>query len=368
MSRAGSIRLSSLTLVGAIALAGAAHAEGSLEIYGLVDVSVKLVDNVSGGRRISQDSGDQQGPRLGFRGSENLGGGWRSLFVLENGLNLDTGGFAQGGAPFGRQVFLGLSNTSLGAITAGRQYDFMVELGAFHGVQQGTGTLDWNVGDNDRVSGQRLDNSLKYVFNTPSVTVGGLYSVSEKTGTTKTPSASSFLAKASGKSWSAAAATTLMQNGPVAPFATLGVTEFLGMPTVTAQGPAKPIVTNHVNNYGAGASYGAGGWSVLGLLTATRYSQGNSRELLQNRNIAVRYEAANGLVYALSIADSTLDSATWKRLALAADWFLSKRTDLYLYAVMERASGSGTRAVLFTTAPSSGNEQHAIVTGIRHKF
>jgi outer membrane protein OmpU len=235
-------------------------------------------------------------------------------------------------------------------------------------VQQGTGTLDWNVGDNDRVSGQRLDNSLKYVFNTPTVTAGALYSVRETSGTTKTPGATSFLAKYSTKRWSMAAAATLMQDAPVAPFASLGVTEFLGMPTVPTQGAAKPVVAKHIDNYGVGASYAVGAWSLLGLVTETRYAQGAARQLVLNRNIAARYGSGLGFVYAISLADSSMGSSSWKRVALAADYFLSKRTDLYVYALKERASGPGTRAVLFTTAPSSGNEQHAVVAGIRHKF
>jgi outer membrane protein OmpU len=356
-----------VVLLGAAALAGTARAESSVTVYGLVDVSVKYVDNFGGGRRISQDSGDQQGPRLGFQGSEDLGGGLRTVFVIETGLNLDTGGFAQGGAPFGRQVYLGFGSP-LGTFTAGRQYDFMADLGAFHGVWQGTGTLDWNLGDNDRVSGQRLDNSLKYVFSTDALSVGALYSLRETSGATHTPSATSFLGRYASNGWSMAAAATLMQNAPVAPFSTLGVPEFFGVPTMSANVAAAPVVADHVDNYGAGVGYTVGAWSLMGLVTETRYALGPAKEVLQNRSLAVRYATSSGLVYAASVADSSMGSASWKRAALAADYFLSKRTDLYLYVVKELASGPGTRAVLFTTAPASGSEQHAVVAGIRHKF
>lgn len=356
-----------LVLIGALALASPARAQSSVEIYGLIDVSVKYLDNVGGGSRVGQDSGDQQGPRLGFRGSEALGNGMRAIFVIESGINLDTGGFAQGGAPFGRQTYLGLSSP-LGTLTLGRQYDFMVELGAFHGVQQGTGTLDWNIGDNDRVSGQRLNNSLKYVVNAGALTAGGLYSFSESSGATRMPSATSLLGKYSANGWSMGVAATLMQDAPVAPFASLGVPEFFGTPTVTTHGVGAPVTANRINTFGAGAGYTVGAWSLLGLMTETRYSKGLSRETIRNRSVAARYETSGGLVYALSVADSALDATTWKRVALAADWFLSKRTDLYVYAVAEHASGAGARAVLFTTAPSGGGEQHAVVAGIRHKF
>lgn len=356
-----------VVLIGALALASPARAQSSVEIYGLIDVSVKYIDDVGGASRIAQDSGDQQGTRLGFRGSEDLGHGLRTIFALEAGINLDTGGFAQGGAPFGRQTYLGFSSP-MGTLTLGRQYDFMVELGAFHGVQQGTGTLDWNIGDNDRVSGQRLNNSVKYVFNAGGMAAGALYSFSESPGATKLPSATSLFGRYSARGWSMATAATLMQNAPVAPFASLGVPEFFGLPTVSANGTATSFTAGRIDSYGVGAGYTTGTWSLLGLVTETRYAQGLSKALIQNRSIAARYGSSTGLVYAVSVADSFMNATSWKRVALAADYFLSKRTDLYVYAAAERTSGPGVRAVLYTTGPAGGSEQHALVAGIRHKF
>jgi outer membrane protein OmpU len=368
MSRCRSIRRSlPFVLIGAITLTSTVQAQSSVSVYGLIDVSIKVVNNFGGGRRIGQDSGDQQAPRLGFQGSESLGGGVKTVFVIETGFNVDTGGFAQGGAPFARQVYLGLSSP-LGTLTAGRQYDFMTDLGAFHAVWQGTGTLDWNLGDNDRVSGERLDNSLKYVLKTQKLTAGAMYSLSESSGTTKTPSASSFLASYAAGGWAMAAAATLMHNSPVAPFASLGVPEFFGMPTLSPQGAPTSFVADRIDNFGVGASYTAGPWSALALMTETRYDRGLSQELIRNRNIAARYGASSGFVYALSLAQSSLNATSVRRAALAADYFLSKRTDLYVYAVKERASGTGARAVLFTAVPSSDGEQHAVVVGMRHKF
>jgi outer membrane protein OmpU len=303
-------------LVGGILLSGMAPAQSSVNIYGMVDVSVKVVSNYGGGRRIGQDSGDQQSPRLGFQGSEELGNGVRTIFVAETGFNVDTGGFAQGGAPFARQVYLGLSSP-FGTFTAGRQYDFMVELGAFHPVWQGTGTLDWNLGDNDRVSGQRLDNSVKYVFRNQKLVAGALYSVSETSGTTRTPSASSFLASYSVGGWSMGAAATLMRDAPVAPFSSLGVPEFFGMPTLSTQGAPTPFVADRIDNFGVGASYTAGPWMLLGLVTETRYARGVRRETIHNGNVGVRYGASNGFVYTLSLADSDLNTTSAKRIALA---------------------------------------------------
>lgn len=356
-----------LVLIGAAMLPGALRAESYVTVYGLADVSVKIVSNYAGGRRVGQDSGDQQSPRLGFKGSEDLGRGVRAVFVAETGFNMDTGGFAQGGTPFARQDYLGIGSP-VGTLTAGRQYDFMADLGAYHAVWQGTGTLDWNLGDNDRLSGQRLDNSVKYLFQKEGWTAGALYSFSETSATTRTPHASSFLGSYTAGGWSLGAAATLMRNASVVPFSSLGVSGFFGVPTVSTQGAPLPSTADRIDNFGVGSTYTAGSWSIMGLLTETHYARGAARERIRNGNLGVRYGASNGLVYTLSLANSALESSSAKRVALAADWLLSKRTDLYLYAVAERARGQGARAVLFTTLPSSGPDQHAVALGMRHKF
>jgi predicted porin len=73
------------------------------------------------------DSGGLNGSRFGFRGSEDLGGGLKANFQLENGYNIDTGTQAQGGLLFGRQAFVGLSG-GFGEVRLGRQYSAYDEL------------------------------------------------------------------------------------------------------------------------------------------------------------------------------------------------------------------------------------------------
>ena len=59
---------------------------------------------------------------LGIKGSEDLGGGMRALFVLENGFDITNGTSGQGGRQFGRQAFVGLGSDRYGTVTLGRQY------------------------------------------------------------------------------------------------------------------------------------------------------------------------------------------------------------------------------------------------------
>ena len=108
--------------LGAIALAlaaPAAFAQSSVTIYGIVDLDGQYLSGHA--KQVLVTSGGQSGSRIGFKGTEDLGSGYYTDFVLEGGLNIDTGSSAQGGALFGRQAF-GALRTPFGTASAGRQY------------------------------------------------------------------------------------------------------------------------------------------------------------------------------------------------------------------------------------------------------
>jgi predicted porin len=63
-----------------------------------------------------------------------------------------------------------------------------------------------------------------------------------------------------------------------------------------------------------------------------------------------------------------LDPSTWTTLTLAADYYLSKRTDVYVTFNARKASGADTRAALVTNGVSSDDSQSALRVGIRHRF
>lgn len=125
--------LLAVTLLGIFA--GGAHAQTSVTLYGILDEGLMFNTNAKnvvggvnvGGRLLNLDSTNGiNGSRWGMKGAEDLGGGLKAVFTLESGINLNTGAFAQGGTPFGRQTFVGLSSDQYGAVTLGRQYDNVV--------------------------------------------------------------------------------------------------------------------------------------------------------------------------------------------------------------------------------------------------
>jgi len=121
------------TLIAAALLAGfagAAHAQTSVTLYGIIDVGLgynkikvpnKVQANFGSRSRIGMIDGRQSGSRWGLRGSEDLGDGLRAVFQLESGFEASDGDLAQDGRLFGRHATLGLASDSWGQLDFGRQ-------------------------------------------------------------------------------------------------------------------------------------------------------------------------------------------------------------------------------------------------------
>ncbi|WP_083245655.1 porin [Paraburkholderia nodosa] len=116
-----------------------AHAQSSVTLYGALDTSIE-VTNPGAGWVARMDSGAYRGSRFGLRGVEDIGGGIKILFELENGFGSNDGTFAVANTIFNRQAWIGLG-TQWGTVRVGRQYSpiyipFKGQLDAF-----GAGTI-----------------------------------------------------------------------------------------------------------------------------------------------------------------------------------------------------------------------------------
>ena len=169
------------------AFAGVAQAQSSVTLYGIADVGLNYTSNSGGNRLYNMSSGVLQGSRWGLRGSEDLGGGLKAVFVLENGFTLSNGKLGQGSREFGRNAFVGLSSNNLGTLTLGRQNEFMydwvgrVSMENFNG---GGGNTFAHALDNDNMIGTfRVNNAVKYQSpNYYGLQFGGLYGFSNAAG------------------------------------------------------------------------------------------------------------------------------------------------------------------------------------------
>ena len=104
-----------------------AFAQNSVTLYGLIDEGFDYTNNVTGGKVYELQSGFAQGSRFGLKGAEDLGGGLKAVFQLENGFNVNNGKLGQGGLMFGRQAYVGISSSQWGSVKLGRQYDSVVD-------------------------------------------------------------------------------------------------------------------------------------------------------------------------------------------------------------------------------------------------
>lgn len=79
-----------LLTAGLMGLAGMASAQSKVELFGVVDVGVARLSG-TGVSKVGLSTGGANISRLGFRGTEDLGGGLKAGFWLEAGLDVDTG-------------------------------------------------------------------------------------------------------------------------------------------------------------------------------------------------------------------------------------------------------------------------------------
>jgi predicted porin len=81
----------SLIALAVMAAAGAASAQSSVTLFGIVDLTYKYAKGDGNGKQHVLARDGYNSSRLGFRGTEDLGGGMSASFWLESGLNPDSG-------------------------------------------------------------------------------------------------------------------------------------------------------------------------------------------------------------------------------------------------------------------------------------
>lgn len=208
-----------------------AMAQSTVTIYGIVDGGVSYVSGLRNGNQTSIVSGIMDGSRFGLRGNEDIGGGYRAIFTLENRLELDTGsvtnrpisgaqlpdrmsnavglglntlpipaastqalitgvnttiagGFAvnPAGNLFDRQAFAGLV-TPFGAFTLGRQYTPAYLVSAtFDASQTQSSLAAGQVASFPSAIDIRLPNTLQYGIQMSGVTAAFMYGAGEVAG------------------------------------------------------------------------------------------------------------------------------------------------------------------------------------------
>ena len=118
-----------------LAGSGAAHAQSSVTMFGVMDLGIQYTKGAGNGSVKALSNGGLSTSRIGFRGTEDLGGGLRAGFWLEGSLNPDTGtgrpsnsnnqtsgAGTAGPITFDRMSFVSLSSDTLGEVRLGHDF------------------------------------------------------------------------------------------------------------------------------------------------------------------------------------------------------------------------------------------------------
>ena len=365
----GTVAVASMTFA-----SGAARAQSSVTLYGIADVGVEYLNNTSaGGSQVREVSGNLSGSRWGLKGVEDMGGGLKAIFNLEAGFNINDGTSSQstrglGPNPtttsrlFGRQAWVGL-NYKGQQLTLGRQNALIYEQSVTFdpmGVSSRYSALSL-----DYALAARIDNSAKYTGKFGPLTAQAMYSTRYDTGYgAEVPGA-----LITGRFFSGA---LTYSSGPIA--ATAVYEQRNSNTQTTNTSTERRALAAATYNFGTVTAY-----------AGYRYLRA-SNAFLPTNPIAVangsEANAANlywlGAQYLITPSFQLTAAGYYHDVhstgadpwlaVINADYFLSKRTDLYAtvaYAHNKDNSALGVNGY-GTVAP--GHNQTGVTIGLRQKF
>jgi predicted porin len=381
---------------------GGAFAQSSVTLYGVIDTGIGYLSSqapstgaTKGGQSVVKMlEGVWGGERFGFKGSEDLGGGTKAIFQLEEGFNTDTGAESKSGLMFSRASWVGLTNASYGTFTAGRQYTPYYNMLAQYGPTPWlTGALGAHPGDLDALdTDYRVNNSLMYTSPTfGGLKLSGMYALGGVAG--------SFNA---GSTWSVGAQYLAGAAGIGVGFArfnnaTSGGGAWSSSSTAYSgtgeQGESS--ITNGYQNAAAQQRFAVTGgyqfspqWDVSASYSNVQYIAGpnsgfsttaifNTGGAVLHYRPAVSWDFAAGYSYTRATqANGVQDAATYQQINLTELYNLSKRTRIYVLEAFQRANGqtiNGGKVVNATAgiaeqSAASCRSQFAATIGINHQF
>jgi predicted porin len=345
----------SLIALAVLAASGAAMAQSSVTLFGIVDATYAYGSGSVADRSRLTNSG-YNGSRLGFRGVEDLGGGMSASFWLEAGLNNDdgTGGVTNtnnqaatstgGGLVFNRRSTVSL-NGGFGEIRLGRDYTPQFwNLTVFdpygtNGVGT-TQTLNSSLGGPTIV---RASNAIGYFL--PG-NLGGFY------GQVQYYMGENLNNAANEKDGNGLAMRAGYANGPINAAIAFAETKYL---------------TGNIKTWNLGGQYDLGMAKIMGHYSEDKISGGNDgKGFLIGGLIPVGAGEIRLAYSTYKITTSAADPRTDK-LALGYVHNLSKRTALYAtYAHVNNKNGAAKSLNGSVTGVNENSNGYDF--GIRHSF
>lgn len=343
------------------ASSGAAMAQSSVTLFGIVDASVGRVSGSGAGNRVGLNSGGYNTSRIGFRGTEDLGGGLAASFWLEGSVGVDDGQSA--GYSFDRRSTVSLAGP-FGEVRLGRDYS----------------PSFWNVTTFDpfgtRGVGQALDvyrpglsnpvrnnNTVGYFL---PATLGGFYGQlqygfgSEPVSTAVNDKAGRYIGGRVG-----------FANGPLNVAASLGETKQAFL-------PANGAVGGDLKQANIGASYDFGIVKPSIYYGQSKVDNGTVANGIANTKLntlligATAPLGAGELRASVARYDLKNSNADANKFAIGYGYNLSKRTQVYTTVARISNKGGAAYAVggagLTGVTPGAGRNSTGFDIGVRHSF
>ncbi|MGO4328177.1 porin [Cupriavidus sp. 2TAF22] len=336
-----------------------AQAASAVTLYGIADAGISFQSHVQGanggGSVTGVTSGGLSGSRWGIRGTEDLGNNLKGIFVLESGIDLDTGKSGQGSRLFGRQAYVGLQG-NFGTVALGRQQNSLYDLfGAYDPMAVGT-SYSLNSVDTQGFNG-RADNAVKYTGRFGGLTATGFYSFGRDSNVANGGEVpGSFQV---GKNFGGGLA---YENGP----ASVGIAydQYQGSSVATSGAAAKRVAIGGAYAFGNAKLFAGYRWLRDDATTANVTRQDNLYWL----GALYKLTPALSLTGAAYYTDARKDNNDSWMFVINADYALSKRTDAYLLLGYVNNKGKASYGVTSATNTIAGQNQTGAMLGMRHRF
>jgi len=352
----------SLVALMALSVAGTALAQSSnVTLFGVVDASVARISG-NGANVTGLANGSQSSSRLGFRGTEDLGGGLAAGFWLEGSLGIDTGTSA--GFSFDRRSTVSLLG-NFGEVRLGRDkvpaYLTIETFDPFGDVGVGgvggsnllanAATAAGGSATGTTIEGsapKRASNTVNYLL----PKLGGFYGQAQYAfGET----ASNVANDQRGDSYGFRVGYA---DGPV---------NVSGGYSQLRAGSATSRVDYKASSIGASYNFGMVKPMVL---LATERGAGRRIDLLEiGATAPVGAGELRAAVSRFDLKDSANDS---RKFAVGYGYNLSKRTQVYATVARVSNSGSATRGIsingLASPGVAAGGNSTGYEMGVRHTF
>lgn len=326
-----------------LAVAGAAHAQSSVKLYGYVEGTVGSYENFNLStkkveRTTEVGSGNMMTSFIGLSGSEDLGGGLKAEFALESFLANDNGQTLtnMAGGFWGRASWVGLSG-DFGRVILGQYDNAMFTYGLLYNPFGSSMVFSPSMVSYYGLSGA--------VFGTGSLATLGYDTGWVNSVTYETPNFGGFTASLQVAPKETTAGGDAKDNYALSAAYNAGPLSVMGV--YTSSGKSNAAYVARQKNYALGASYDFGVAKLMGQYSVVKDETGGADNKHKFFQVGVTVPVTASGNVMVSYGQTTYENffvageSKLKQFSLGYDYSLSKRTGVYAALTTKKLSDAG---------------------------